>query len=155
VLWEVEAAPLRAGRTHDMTGRPERGGEIQSAPTDPSRSETSARVGFCPQALKRSPRLALGTRPLPLLSNKAKASRYWSVEEGCPPQRLASGRTMQKRHSNTAKGVQCKQQDLKPKRAGGCYHQKKSGDVWLFDLWLVEMVKAHTMALRSKHTRKI
>src|SRR5277367_2530501 len=73
-----------------MTGRPERGGEIQSAPTDPSRSETSARVGFCPQALRRSPRLVLGTRPFPLLSNKAKASRYWSVDEGYENMRLAS-----------------------------------------------------------------
>jgi hypothetical protein len=50
---------------------------------------------------------------------------------------------MQKRHSNTGKGVQCEQQDLKPKGARGSYHQKKNGDVWLFDLWLVEMVKAH------------
>jgi hypothetical protein len=62
------------------------GGDIQSEPTESSRSATSARVGFWPQALRRSPRLALGTRPFPLLSNNAKASRYWSVDEGCKQQ---------------------------------------------------------------------
>ena len=62
---------------------------LQSVPIDSSSSATSARVGFCPQALKRSPRLVLGTRPFPLLSNKAKASRYWSVDEGYKNMRLA------------------------------------------------------------------
>lgn len=55
---------------------------VQSEPTDCSSSETSARVGFWPHALKRSPRLALGTRPFPFESKSAKASRYWSFEEG-------------------------------------------------------------------------
>jgi|SRR5271170_789955 len=122
------AEQLRAERTHDMMGRPKRGGGLQSAPTEPSRSETSARVGFCPQALKRSPRLALGTRPLPLLSNKAKASRYWSVEDGYPPKRLASATTIQRRHSNTGRRGARQETRFENNTATGEYHQKKSND---------------------------
>jgi len=128
------AAQLHAERARDMTDCQERGGKIQSAPTDPSRSETSARVGFCPQALKRSPRLALGTRPLPLLSNKAKASRYWSVEEGYATQRLASARKTQRKHSNTGKGTQCKETRCKNNIARANYHQKTSSYVSPFVL---------------------
>jgi hypothetical protein len=57
-------------------------GSVQSAPTDASSSETSARVGFCPHALIKSPRLVLATRPFPLVSNNANASRYCSVGDG-------------------------------------------------------------------------
>lgn len=33
-------------------------------------------MGFCPKALKRSPRTSRGIAPVPFLSNKAKASLY-------------------------------------------------------------------------------
>jgi len=65
------------GRNHMRSG-----GSLQSGPTDASRSEISARVGFCPHALNKSPRLALATRPFPFVSNKANASRYCSVDAG-------------------------------------------------------------------------
>lgn len=48
---------------------------IQSfCPTWASRSRISARVGFWPQARRRSPRLSRGTRPTPRLSKREKAS---------------------------------------------------------------------------------
>ena len=58
------------------------GWNLQSGPTDASRSEISARVGFCPHALNKSPRLVLATRPFPFVSNNANASRYCSVDAG-------------------------------------------------------------------------
>jgi hypothetical protein len=47
---------------------------VQSPPTFFSRSLISERVGFWPQARRRSPRLSSATRPLPRLSNRLKAS---------------------------------------------------------------------------------
>ena len=39
-------------------------------------SATSAWVGFCPNARRRSPRTSRGTAPVPFLSNRANASLY-------------------------------------------------------------------------------
>ena len=50
------------------------GKSLQSPPTPFSNSCISASVGFCPHARRRSPRDSRATRPLPRLSNRAKAS---------------------------------------------------------------------------------
>lgn len=47
---------------------------LQSPPAWCSKSLISARVGFCPQARRRSPKLSSWTRPLPRLSKREKAS---------------------------------------------------------------------------------
>ena len=48
--------------------------DSQSPPTWCSRSLISARVGFWPQARRRSPRESICTRPVPRLSKREKAS---------------------------------------------------------------------------------
>jgi hypothetical protein len=43
-------------------------------------SATSACVGFCPNARRRSPNNSLGTDPVPRLSKSAKASLYSTIK---------------------------------------------------------------------------